>query len=571
MQSLNPHHAFLIISFFALLFLIIRARFGFCFNDEPFCVTLAQRIFNGDALIADEWHGCQLFSVIMLPFYAIYRLFSPSNEGILLFLRHIYCILWWLCCLHVTKSVVSPKTNDLRTLICKTLLFGYLILFSPLDYMTISYTSIGLVSVLVINCIAYHIPDDIPVFSCKNALIFAFFWAILVLCSPFMAVGYALLFIGILAGAYREGKTGNSYYFRNYLSIYKIAIIADIIFAAAFLFFFLFSRTDLATVLTNLPYILADPEHQSYGLRLSVTILLLDTFHQFPHLILFSFITLLCSFHKKIDHYRLVLFSINCILYAAGQINATVTPYLFNVQMLGITILGADAYFLSQNKNRKLFYTFYGFSALYILLNGLATNTGIYATSMSAVVAGVAAFPILFHFAEELLEQYKLVSSKRRLALALAISVFFLQLSSQAVLKLTRQYWDAPVYSLRSTIQCGAAKGLITNQSTANEYESNYRALTTLLGQTDSENKKFLSCTSCPYLYLDADLDFATFSAWTFGYGDGLNARLLDYHSLHPDRIPDLIYCASENDILDFIDDSYAEYTYEGHYLYVKE
>ena len=35
-QSLNPQHAFLIISFFALLFLIIRARFGFCFNDELF-------------------------------------------------------------------------------------------------------------------------------------------------------------------------------------------------------------------------------------------------------------------------------------------------------------------------------------------------------------------------------------------------------------------------------------------------------------------------------------------------------------------------------------------------------
>ena len=570
-QAVNPQHAFLIVSFFALLFLIVRARFGFCFNDEPFCVTLAQRIFNGDALIVDEWHGCQLFSVIMLPFYAVYRLISPSNEGILLFLRHIYCILWWLCCLHMTKSVISPKVNNLRDLICKTLLFGYLILFSPLDYMTISYTSMGLISVLMIGCIVYRIPADIPAPPYANALLFSFFWAILVLCSPFMAAGYVLLFVGIMVGAHRETKIGNSYFFRNFLSVYKIAAIADAVLAAAFLFFFLFSRTDLAAVLSNLPHIFADPEHQSSSLLQSTAVLYLDIFNQFPLLILFSFITWLCSFHKKSASYRLILFGINCMLYAVGQIHATITPYLFNVQMLGITILGADAYFLSQKKNHKLFFTFYGFSALHMLLNGLATNTGIYATSMSAVVAGVAAIPILFHFTEELLDQYKSVLSKRRIAFVLAVAVFFLQLSSQSVLKITRQYWDSPVYYLRSTIQCGSAKGLITTYPTAHEYESKYRALTTLLSQTDSENKKFLSCTSEPYLYLDANLDFATFSAWTFGYGDELNARLLDYQALHPDKIPDLIYCASENDILDLIDDSYKEYTYEGHYLYVKE
>ena len=47
------------------IFLIWRAPFGYCFNNEPFIVTLGQRLSNGDSLIFDEWHMAQTFSPVM--------------------------------------------------------------------------------------------------------------------------------------------------------------------------------------------------------------------------------------------------------------------------------------------------------------------------------------------------------------------------------------------------------------------------------------------------------------------------------------------------------------------------
>lgn len=90
-----------IIFIFSFIFLIWRTKYGFCFNDEPFCITLGQRLFNGDSLIVDEWHGVQNFGAVILPFYALFQLFSVSNDGIILTFRYIYCLLWFATCFAV--------------------------------------------------------------------------------------------------------------------------------------------------------------------------------------------------------------------------------------------------------------------------------------------------------------------------------------------------------------------------------------------------------------------------------------------------------------------------------------
>ena len=56
------------IAVFAMLalFLFWRARYGYCYEDEPFLLTLAQRLYKGDVLIVDEWHGCQNFGLLLL-------------------------------------------------------------------------------------------------------------------------------------------------------------------------------------------------------------------------------------------------------------------------------------------------------------------------------------------------------------------------------------------------------------------------------------------------------------------------------------------------------------------------
>ena len=86
--------------FFAALaaFLFWRARYGYSYNDEPFCITLAQRLYQGDALFRDEWHVCQNFGVVLLPnLYNFpvgcrfkYRNFTYISISILPFMAVLY-------------------------------------------------------------------------------------------------------------------------------------------------------------------------------------------------------------------------------------------------------------------------------------------------------------------------------------------------------------------------------------------------------------------------------------------------------------------------------------------------
>ena len=62
------------ISLFLISFILLglRAMFGYSFNDEPFIMSLAQRLSFGDNLFIDEWHVTQNFGVILLPIYKLY-------------------------------------------------------------------------------------------------------------------------------------------------------------------------------------------------------------------------------------------------------------------------------------------------------------------------------------------------------------------------------------------------------------------------------------------------------------------------------------------------------------------
>ena len=554
----------LVLFFLGLLFLLVRAEYGFCFNDEPFCVTLGQRLYNGDALIAEEWHGCQLFSAIILPFYSFFRLFSANNTGILLFLRHCYCILWWLCCIYVSVSLAKQPMRI-------SLVFFFLLFFSPLDYMTISYTSISLMSVLVVSCILYKIPTDSVWHSIPTTAVFALLWAMIVLCSPFMIAGYIGLLIMALAGAGFEKKKGSIGYFCNLASMFRYAFIIDCVLAVIYVGCFLLVRTDLSTIFESIPHIFADPEHQSFGIGNAISALLRDVWNQGPLYLIVSFITFLCAPIIKNYRIRSLVFGVNAILFAYCQIDAITTPFHFNVQMLHIFFLGAVAFSLLRKKDYKLFFCFYSMSCCFALLNGLASNTGIMTISMAATVAGCAAMVFIVQLGYELAEQYQNNKLLQTVSALLICSVVCLQITSEVFVKLTRQYWDSPPYQLTETISCGAAKGLRTTPAMAHMYTSNYLSLTHLLEQVDTTDKKFLSCTSAPYLYLDADLDFATFSAWSFGYGNGLNSRLLTYQQVNPGNTADIIYCASEEDILPLIDETYTQYEYDGKYLFVKD
>lgn len=100
---------FFVCIFLGIVFLAWRAPYGYCFNDEPFVVTLGQRINFGDSLIFDEWNMAQTISPVIALFYKIFVFINGSTEGILLAFRYIYCLIWITVCSSIMWFFLNNK------------------------------------------------------------------------------------------------------------------------------------------------------------------------------------------------------------------------------------------------------------------------------------------------------------------------------------------------------------------------------------------------------------------------------------------------------------------------------
>ena len=76
----------------AAVVLAVRAMYGFCWSDESFYLTFAQRLWNGQKLILDEWHPVQFYSALFYPILSLYHVLF-GNRGIYLFAREVYVAL----------------------------------------------------------------------------------------------------------------------------------------------------------------------------------------------------------------------------------------------------------------------------------------------------------------------------------------------------------------------------------------------------------------------------------------------------------------------------------------------
>ena len=79
----------IVLSMIAVL-LIIRAHYGMDVTDETLYLAMAKRFVEGDMIFKDEWNTCQLFGLLLAPFYKGYVWMHGNNEGILLFSREMF-------------------------------------------------------------------------------------------------------------------------------------------------------------------------------------------------------------------------------------------------------------------------------------------------------------------------------------------------------------------------------------------------------------------------------------------------------------------------------------------------
>lgn len=79
----------------AAAFLLVAARsfLSFCWADESFYLAIAHRFWLGETPFVEEWNPAQIYVVLLMPFYSLYRAVFGTADGVFLAARLAYALL----------------------------------------------------------------------------------------------------------------------------------------------------------------------------------------------------------------------------------------------------------------------------------------------------------------------------------------------------------------------------------------------------------------------------------------------------------------------------------------------
>ncbi|MBQ6575193.1 MAG: hypothetical protein IJL90_03700, partial [Lachnospiraceae bacterium] len=244
---------------FAVSFLVLlgRAFMGFCWSDESFYVSTADRFLRGDIPLVDEWYRTQLSSLVMVPFLAVYRLIAGYN-GVILYFRILYLI-FSTAVAYVWYRVLLGHYSRSAALLTSLIIMFY----AHLGNATFSYYMLSELFFLLFLILVYdscHAPNS------GRLVAAGVFLALSVLCMPAFAVlavpaiaaGSVVLVLQKMRLLPEKASKDIEQIRLGTVMLYTCAGIA----AAALVFgIYLFTHTDISYLTSVLPEALVDNEH----------------------------------------------------------------------------------------------------------------------------------------------------------------------------------------------------------------------------------------------------------------------------------------------------------------------
>lgn len=481
--------------------LAVRARYGFCWSDESFYLTFAQRLWNGQQLILDEWHPVQFYSTLTYPFLTLYRLMCGTT-GIYLFARLLYLLLALGVSLLIYFTF-RKKTGVFPAAVCAVMMLSY----SRGNIWGLSYYNLFLLLVMTGFCLVAQ-GRGRPVLLILAGVSLGF----CVLCVPYFAP-----FILIALGAFMVKRS-----FRKD----ALQVFSGICVSAAY-FLLLYFPKDLGAVLTNLSFILSDPEHQG-GPFVNLLAAIRDVkllFYWEAGVVAFGIVLLFLGdrlLPKRFGHIPgLLLALVGAVIslhrYRRGETGFAFYPYaLFTLPCVVLGYL---------KRQQSIFGLCLQATGVCIgLAMALSSNTeafslipGVLVYSMGVVVS-LDGSP---HF------------SVRGFSTALAVLVLLLTLNS----RFTTVFRDAPMDQLDTVMTQGPASGIYTTEEHARQYQEILYMLQDLEQEYGTEEPIFIS-KLLPWGYLACSNPCGAPTAWR----TALNSQRLEaYYELHPESIPKIV------------------------------
>ncbi len=512
------------ISFFAVFcFILWKCRYGFANVDEAFYLTVPYRLCRGDNLLLHEWHVSQLSGFLLYPAVRLYLLINGSTEGIFLFFRYLFVFVWTTASvfIYIRLRAFSQTGSKLAALA--------LLIYAPYGIMALSYNSLGIICLLSSCSIIATAKSHLRLSYLFSGLLFAG----AVLCCPHLLILYLGFTIVSVCFMVKHKKGAFLLWLWNSIGCLILLILFCV---------FLFSRhATLKDILSVLPLILNDPKHTqpSFFQHLITFFLSIINCNDFsPYCLALLLVVILFSVLKKEKTLCLITTCILCLIIGLGFYKEIYPNYL-------MFPIGLVAPFCALNcKDEKVRVPFFAVwlpGLIYSMCIFWSSNQRFYAVSNASTVMAVSGIVILFAAFPNLVEMKTPVMIKSFVCVITAALLLIMQFTGELYARYSCVQWESGGMEAQTVAaDSGAEKGIIMTQPQRDYYYQMSDDVSYIKNR--SKIRKVLFFSNNTILYIMAELDMATYSAWLSGVNQNSLDRLDQYYELFPDKRPDGIY-----------------------------
>ncbi|MBR4474472.1 MAG: hypothetical protein IKS55_12640 [Oscillospiraceae bacterium] len=502
--------------------LIRHCRLSFCQTDESFYLALAHRLWSGDRMILDEWNAAQVYSPILLPFYALYRLIIPDGTGVYLYARILYVLFATaVSVLFYQKSRTSNSSSMLSWTAAAMLL-----LYSRANICGPSYYNLSLqfaaTSALLLwkSGNNYHVAENI----------FAgVFLTLTVICNPY----FSFFVLSILGYMGINPKTRRRFW----------GIAAGAALAALVYFLYLLRSGNPLTLLKSHPpfaYIPFSFGGVLFNLnKIWIRYLRYASRYVFPLTMIGVLITI-WDWKKKKQAGSLprFLYYFLCLLFVGFTASKSKISICFVITVPFAILVFPEVIRAFLFRSNDFAVIVYVFGVALAIAFFFASNTGLDAMTTGFCLSSAGGLLLL---ADEPGKE-KDTSAKNNIRIlykGVCVSLCLLLISVFSVHRFLGIYRDAPVSQLIQRIEKGPAAGLYTTKSHAEEYNAIIDEITKIHEKYPTAGVLFSK--SLPWAYLVSDWKCAVFTVWMSPLSD---LRLEQYYQTHQE--PDIVFVLDE-------------------------
>ena len=531
--------------FLLAFFLFFSARYAEVIHDEHFYYTIAQRFFQGDRFLVDEWHVTQFSAVFLLLPYKLFTAVTGGTAGLVLFLRHVFVctqlILYWfyyLCLRSRTRFAAVAAA-----LFCSDFFAGIVAL---------NYYNMAPQAIAVAGMILFLADGKLPALK----IVFAgIVFSCAVVNVPTLAVLYFLYSALVLIRASGKKRQKDLFSADSFVVNGRVwGWLSVGILASAAVFLLLLLSGGVGNIFENLPQLLTDSDHSLrwYGNASNPEKLsLLPENFGLPGAVLPPVLAAVCAIYmkskKKKASVRAVLLAAAClvVLYAEIAGFSDKTDSWFRCSSYPAVMFSLTCCLLCETKDRRM-RAFWFAAVLCSLAADYVSDLSLLFFGRIAYLPGVFFLDVLLKELKEAFGKEKTGSDKKAFRSAAVLRIAgialllcgILTVRSAHIFTQTDYFLSGKLHGAGVTVSEGPDKGIIKMRSQDRLYTET-RIDLDLIRRTCSGAFYVAGRRPYCYLYLN-ELPIGAYS--TYYLQSDSTDRLLRYWQLHPEKRPDCVY-----------------------------